>query len=62
MKYRVEVGSFVTRLVKRTLTVNASSEFEAQERAIEFYRKKEQALSTSVDSGTPTVDSIEARK
>lgn len=59
MKYRVEVGSFCTRLITRTITLNAKDEEEASSKAIDEYWKKEQQLSNSVDAGEPHVDFIE---
>ena len=35
MKYKVEVGSHVTRYVQRTITVYAKDDDEAREKAIE---------------------------
>lgn len=58
-KYRVEVGSFVTRLTTRKITVNAKSEEEAKAKAIDKYFKLEQAVTSSVDAGSPQVDFIE---
>lgn len=59
MKYKVEVGSFCTRFVKRTITVNAKNEVEASEKAIAKYIDKEQQLNCCNDFGTPQVDSVE---
>ena len=58
MKYKVEVGSFCTRLITRTITVNAKDEEEASNKAIDEYWKKEQQLANSVDVGEPHVDFI----
>lgn len=58
MKYKVEMGSFCTRLVTRIITVNAKDENEARNKAIDEYWKKEQQLSNSVDVGEPHVDFI----
>lgn len=58
MKYKVEVGSFCTRLVQRKLTVNAKSEEEAAEKAILLFEKKETEITSSIDSGEPRVDDI----
>lgn len=58
-KYRVEVGSFVTRFKTRKITVNAKSEEEAMAKAIDKYFKLEQAVTSSVDAGSPQVDFIE---
>ena len=58
-KYRVEVGAFVTRMTTRHITVNAKSEEEAKEKAIDRYYKLEQLIPSSVDAGSPQVDFIE---
>lgn len=58
MKYYVEVGSFCTRLVERKITVNAESEDEAVEKAIEKYMDMEYKIKSSVDYGEPRVDAI----
>lgn len=58
MKYKVEVGSFCTRLVQRKLNINAKSEEEAAEKAIQLFEKIEAEISSSIDSGEPRVDSI----
>lgn len=57
-KYRVEVGSFVTRFVGRHFTVTAQNKDEARQKAIEKYKQMEMKLSSSVDSGSPQVDKI----
>ncbi len=57
-KYRVEVGSFVTRLVTRIITVAAGSEDEARQKALEKYEQVEMKLPNSVDAGSPQVDNI----
>lgn len=57
-KYKVEVGSFCTRLVQRTITVCAKNEEEATIRDIDKYKDLEAGLSTSVDCGEPRVDFI----
>lgn len=57
-RYRVEVGSFVTRLVTRNITVVAENEYEAKQKAIRKYQQLEEELSNSVDSGSPQVDRI----
>ncbi|MCQ4924998.1 hypothetical protein NE686_17995 [Tissierella carlieri] len=59
MRYKVEVGSFCTRYVKRTVTIHAKSETEASEKAINKFIDKEMQLVSSVDPGTPQVDCIE---
>lgn len=59
MRYKVEVGSFCTRYVKRTVTIHANSETEASEKAINKFIDKEMQLVSSVDPGTPQVDCIE---
>lgn len=58
MKYRVAVGSFCTRLIMRTITVNAKDEEEASSKAIDEYFKKEENVPSSVDAGEPRVSSI----
>lgn len=58
MKYKVEVGSFCTRLVQRKLTVNAKSEEEAAEKAIRLFEKMETEISSSIDSGEPRIDGV----
>lgn len=57
-RYRVEVGSFVTRLVTRTVSVAAKNEDEAKQKAIVKYEQLEERLSNSVDSGSPQIDKI----
>lgn len=57
-KYKVEVGSFCTRLVQRTITVNAKSEDEAATKAIDKYKNLEAEIASSVDCGEPRVDFI----
>ena len=58
MKYRVTVASFCTRLITRTITVNAKNKVEAANKAIDEYWKKEQQVPSSVDAGEPRVVSI----
>ena len=62
MKYKVEVGSFCTRFIKRTITVYADNETEARGKAIDEYWRKEQLLENSVDVGEPRIDFIEEIK
>lgn len=57
-KYKIEVGSFCTRLVQRKLTVNAKNEEEAAEKAILLFEKMEAEIPSSIDSGEPRVDFI----
>jgi len=57
MKYKVEVGSHVTRFVQRTITVYAKDEDEAREKAVDKYIEMEYKLN-SVDAGEPRVDFI----
>lgn len=57
-KYKVEVGSFVTRLVTRQFTVNAKNEEEARLKAVDKYINLETKISSSVDFGSPQVDFI----
>ena len=59
MKYKVEVGSFCTRLIQRTITVQAKSEADASEKAIEKFIEIEMKLANSNDFGTPRVDFVE---
>jgi len=59
MKYSVEVGSFCTRFVKRTITVNAKDENEAGLKAIDKFVEQENKLANASDVGSPQVDSIE---
>ncbi|QUH21815.1 hypothetical protein [Alkaliphilus sp. B6464] len=59
MKYKVEVGSFCTRFIKRTITVHADNETEATEKAINKYIDAEMQLMNYSDFGTPQVDSVE---
>lgn len=58
-KYKVEVGSFVTRLVIRDITVNAKNEEEARIKAIDKYIDLETKIESSVDFGSPKIDSLE---
>lgn len=57
-KYKVEVGSFCTRLVQRKITVSAKNEEEAAAKAIDKYRDMEAEIVSSVDCGEPRVDFI----
>lgn len=59
MKYKVEVGSFCTRFVKRNVYVNAKNEEEAAEKAIDRFIDLEMQSDSSNDPGTPQVDSIQ---
>jgi len=58
-KYRVEVGSFVTRFVQRKITVHADNEKEAGDKALEKFLETEAMLVNSNDPGEPQVDGIE---
>lgn len=58
-KYRVEVGSFVTRFVQRKITVHAGSENDARDKALEKFLEIEAMLPNSNDPGEPQVDDIE---
>lgn len=58
-KYKVEVGSFCTRLVQRKITVNAKNEDEAAMKAIDKYKDMEADIASSVDFGEPRVDFID---
>lgn len=57
-KYKVEVGSFCTRLVQRKITVNAKNEDETVLKAIDKYKDLEADIASSVDCGEPRVDYI----
>ena len=57
MKYKVQVGSHVTRYTQRTITVYAKNEDKAREKAIDKYIELEYKLN-SVDAGEPQVNSI----
>jgi hypothetical protein len=59
MKYKVEVGSFVTRLVSRKLIIHASNEEEAKQKAIDKYIEEESKVISSNDAGEPRVDFID---
>jgi hypothetical protein len=59
MKYKVELGSFCTRLVTRKIIIHAENETEATEKAIDKYMKMEQSIPSSVDFGEPRVDFID---
>lgn len=58
-KYKVEVGSFVTRFVQRTITIKAKNEDEAASKAIKKFIDREMALSNSHDPGSPHADFVE---
>jgi len=58
MKYKVNVGSHVTRYIERNITVYAKDEDEATEKAIDKYIEMELKL-VSVDAGEPQINSIE---
>ena len=62
MKYRVEVGSFCTRMVTRTITVSANNEEEASTKAIDKFIDKECKLPSYCDFGSPQVDFVEVIK
>lgn len=59
MKYKVEVGSFCTRYVKRTITVHADNETEASEKAVNKFIDTEMQLVNYSDFGSPQADSVE---
>ena len=59
MKYRIEVGSFCTRMVTRHIMVYAKDETEASQKAINKFIEEEFKLSTASDAGSPQVDFIE---
>ena len=58
-KYKVEVGSFCTRLVQRKIIVSAKNEEEAATKAIDKYRDMETEIASSVDCGKPRADFID---
>lgn len=58
-KYKVEVGSFCTRLVQRKITVSAKSEEEAATKAIDRYKMLEADVAASVDCGEPRANFID---
>ena len=59
-KYRVQLGSFVTRLRSRNITVHADSEEEAIEKARRRFRCECDDMRTYTDCGnTVNVDAIE---
>jgi len=58
MKYKVGVGSFVTRMVSRNIIIHAQNEEEAKDKAIKEYIKRELELACSSDPGSPQVDGI----
>ena len=58
MKYTVEIGGFVTVLRKRTLTIYANDEAEAEEKAIDKFIEIQQKAGGDLDAGDCTVDSI----
>lgn len=60
MKYRVECGSLVTVLRKRTYTVHANSEEEAAQKAEEKFIKDCHNAKQYIDvGGTVEIDSIQ---
>ena len=59
MKYKVEIGSFCTRMVTRKIIVYADNEVEASEKAIKKYIEMENKLPSSNDAGEPHVDFID---
>jgi hypothetical protein len=59
VKYKIELGSFCTRMVTRKIVVHAENEAEASEKAIDKYIKMEQKVFSSVDFGEPHVDFID---
>jgi len=58
MKFKVNVGSHVTRYVERNIVVYAKDEDEAREKAIDKFDEMEMKLN-SVDCGEAQVNSIE---
>jgi hypothetical protein len=59
VKYKVELGSFCTRLITRKITVNAKDEREAGQKAIDKFIELEQKVSSSVDFGEPHIDFVD---
>lgn len=63
MKYRVELGSLVTKMMHRTYTVSAKSEEEAKEKAETKFRNACKNAKEYIDCGdTVIVDFIELVK
>lgn len=62
MKYRVTVGAFCTRLVKRKIIVYANDEKEAKEKAIEKYIIEEMKIPSAIGPGSTEIDNIEVIK
>lgn len=58
MKYKVELGSFVTKLVTRKIIVHAKSEAEAAGKAINKFIEIEMKDGTVNDAGEPHIDFI----
>ena len=58
-KYKVQLGSLVTRLMQRKITVCANSEEEAIEKATEKFYKIAQNQKYTEVGGTVFVDEIE---
>ena len=60
MKYKIEVGSFVTRMITRNLVIHAKNEDEVKEKAIDKYREIENNLKNGGGVyGHVNIDSIE---
>lgn len=57
MKFTVEAGAFVTKFVKRKMTIHAKNENEAAEKADEKYRDAV-LRGDVVDVGSVTIDAI----
>lgn len=58
MKFRVEVGGFVTVFRKRNLVVFADSVEEAEAKAIDKFVEGQQAAGGDLDCGDVTVNDI----
>lgn len=58
-KYRVVIGSFVTRFTQRKIIVHAENEKNAKDKALEKFLEMEAMLPSSNDPGEPQVDDIE---
>jgi hypothetical protein len=61
VKYKVELGSFCTRLITRKITVSAKDEHEAGQKAIDKFIELEQKASNSVDFGEPHIDFVDKK-
>lgn len=59
MRYEVEIGSFYTRLVTRTIFVEATDENDAKSKAIDEFYEIERQMPNSINAGEPHIDIIE---